>query len=134
MIVCDTNLVAYLLIGGPLTDVAREVLRKDPVWVAPPLWRSEFRNVLSGYLRRKELALPDALDLVRLAEDLLARRERAPSSADVLSIVARSGCSAYDGEFVALAEELSVRLVTSDRPLLRRFPATAIDPRRFLAG
>ena len=39
---------------------------------------------------------------------------------------ATSHCSAYDCEFVALALELEVPLVTADRQLLRSFPRIAV--------
>jgi predicted nucleic acid-binding protein len=44
-----------------------------------------------------------------------------------------SGCSAYDAEFVVLARELGVSLVTLDKELLDKFPGTAVSPERFLA-
>jgi len=48
----------------------------------------------------------------------------------VLDLVASSTCTAYDCEFVALARELAVPLVTTDKQILRDFPAIA----RPLAG
>ncbi len=44
----------------------------------------------------------------------------------VLSLVNRSDCSAYDCEFVALARGLGVPLVTMDRKLAASFPETVI--------
>src|SRR5439155_280647 len=44
VIVVDTNLLVYLYVSGQNTAQAETVLVRDPVWVAPLLWRSEFRN------------------------------------------------------------------------------------------
>jgi predicted nucleic acid-binding protein len=133
VIVADTNLVVHLFIGGPWTPGAEAVLARDPVWVLPLLWRSEFRSTVSGLVRRRDLALEDALVIVAEAERILAGREYAVASHDVLRLAARSGCSAYDCEFVALAEDLGTRLVTTDRQVLRAFPAVAVAPDRFVA-
>jgi hypothetical protein len=69
----------------------------------PLLWRSEFRNVLAVYMRRGLLALDHALQLIDNAELLMRGREYEISSARIFSLVAGTRCSAYDGEFVALA-------------------------------
>ncbi len=134
MIVTDTNLIANLLLGGTGTPTARTVFIRDPAWAAPLLWRSEFRSILAGYLRRGELRIVDAIAVQRKAEDLLAGREHVVRSERVLSLVASSTCSAYDCEFVALAERLKASLVTSDRGILRDFPAIAVSPSRFIGG
>jgi predicted nucleic acid-binding protein len=131
MIVVDTNLVAYLLLGGEKTQAARLAFRKDPMWAAPILWRSEFRNVLAAYLRRGRLTLKDALEVMQEAEALFLGAEYSVESAQVLKLVSESGCSAYDCEFVALAEQLSVPLLTSDAEILRQFPQTAISLEAF---
>jgi len=55
VIVVDTNMLAYLLLPGPKTDLAETLRAQDRDWAAPPLWRSELRHVLSGYLRRELL-------------------------------------------------------------------------------
>ncbi len=52
-------------------------------------------------------------------------------TAEVLSLAAESGCSAYDCEFVALARNLGVSLVTSDREVLKAFPAIAVPLERY---
>ena len=126
MIVVDTNVLVYLLLLGEHTAQAECVLRRDPVWAAPLLWRSEFRNVLAVYMRQRRLSLDQALQLMDNAEILLQGREYTVSSVRVLSLVAGTRCSAYDGEFVALAQDLGLSLVTSDARLLAGFPATAI--------
>jgi predicted nucleic acid-binding protein len=126
VIVVDTNVLVYLLLPGEHTEHAERVLRRDPVWAAPLLWRSEFRNVLAVYMRQNRLSLDHALRLMDTAEILLQGREYTVSSVRVLSLVAGTRCSAYDGEFVALAQDLGLSLVTSDARLLAEFPATVI--------
>ena len=134
MIVADVNLVAYLLLGGPDVELAQQVLEKDPVWAAPTLWRSEFRSILANYMRLRGLGIADAWHAHELAESLLGANEYALSGERVLQLVASSPCSAYDCEYVALAEELHVDLVTSDRQLLRQFPEIARSPADFVRG
>lgn len=133
MIVADSNLIAYLLIPGTFSGEARSVLERDNEWVAPALWRSEIRNVLSLYVTRGQLSLADALTLMEQAEVILGNGEYDISSADVLSLAAKSRCSAYDCEFVALAANLGVPLVTHDRQILRAFPGIARTSSQFLA-
>jgi len=125
VIVVDTNVVAYLLLPGPHTALADDLLIEQPEWAAPPLWRSEWRNVLSGYLRRGVLDLNQALTLQQKAELLVIRHEEPVRSQDVLQLVASSRCSAYDCEFVAAALQLRVPLVTADRAVLSAFPDVA---------
>ena len=124
MIVVDTNILAYLFLPGSFTSHAEVLLHEDADWAAPSLWRSEFRNVLAGYLRRGALDLHTAIAMQREAEALLVPGEFAVDSGSVLDLVKNSDCSAYDCEFVALAQELGVKLVTMDAKLLRAFPAT----------
>lgn len=131
MIVADTNLFAYLYIKGEQTTLAEAVFLRDPVWSAPLLWRSEFRNILAGLVRNKTLTLPGAVNLLRETEEWMKGREYAVVSHHVLDLAASSGCSAYDCEFVALAEDLSVNLVTNDQQILKAFPRKAVSLKEF---
>ena len=131
MIVVDTNIVAYLYLQGGRTQQSEALLRKRPLWAAPMLWRSEFRSVLSLYLRKRLLELDTALAIAAQAEELLRGREYTVASFDVMSLVADSPCSAYDCEFVALARHLDTVLVTADRKVLKAFPGLAVPPETF---
>ena len=125
MIVVDTNIIAYLLIPGPWTEAAEDLLQSEPVWAAPPLWRSEFRNILAGYLRRGTLSFEQTVALQSTAESLLAGHETSVDSRAVLELVRGSNCTAYDCEFVALARQSGSVLYTLDAKLLAAFPDTA---------
>jgi predicted nucleic acid-binding protein len=133
VIVVDTNLLAYLLLPGGQAALAEQVLARDPRWAAPMLLRSEFRNVLVGWVRRGALPIDKAVATASDAEAYVRGREYAVPSADVLELAASSGCTAYDCEFVALARQLRVPLVTSDRTVLAAFPGTAVSPETFVA-
>jgi predicted nucleic acid-binding protein len=132
MIVADTNLIVYLYITGDQSDKAMRVVEKDPFWVAPPLWQSEFRNVLAGYIR-KGMSLEEAKRIMGLALDAMETRQVPPSPNLVLALIANSNCTAYDCEFIALAKETESCLVTADRHLLKEFPGTAISLEDFIA-
>jgi predicted nucleic acid-binding protein len=131
VIVVDTNVVAYLYLSSEQTEAAERTLLADPEWVAPLLWRSEMRNILALYVRQGLLSAADALRILSEAEELMAGREYEVRSRDVLELAIASGCAAYDCEFVLLAQDLGVALVTADRQVIARFPATAVDLRRF---
>lgn len=126
MIVVDTNVLAYLYLPGEYTAVAEALLEYNSEWAAPMLWRSEFRNILAGYLRRKSLTFEQAYTLQSEAESLLAGCEYEVDSLRVLELVRNSDCSAYDCEFIALAMTLETKLVTMDGKLLRAFPKIAV--------
>jgi predicted nucleic acid-binding protein len=126
VIVVDTNVLAYLYLPGVHSVAAESLLEDEPEWAAPVLWRSEFRNILAGYLRRGSLTFEEMCAVQREAEELLAGSEYEIDSASVLELVRDSDCSAYDCEFVALAAKLGTKLVTMDKKLLRAFPARAV--------
>ncbi len=127
MIVVDANILAYFLLPGPRNERAEALQRRDPEWATPFLCLSELRNIVLGFLRRRQLSGAEALEVVTRAEEILSGREYTVSSERVLALAATSGCTAYDCEYAALAEDLRVPLVTSDRQILRAFPRTAIS-------
>ncbi|MDP9122343.1 MAG: type II toxin-antitoxin system VapC family toxin [Acidobacteriota bacterium] len=133
MIVVDTNVLAYAAIPGQATANALAAYRRDPEWLAPVLWRSELRNVLSLEMRHRGMALSDALLAFGEAEQLVSEPDAPVDTVKVLLLAGSSGASAYDCEFAALAQGLGVRLVTADRRLAERFPAFAIELGRFVA-
>lgn len=133
MIVVDADLLVYLLLPGELTDAAETVLRRDAEWAVPRLWRGELRDVLTLYLRRRALSVEEAATVFEQAEELVGRREFEVGARGVLELAAGSRCTASECEYVALARELGVPLVTPNAKLLREFREVAVSPASFAA-
>jgi predicted nucleic acid-binding protein len=133
MIVIDTNVISYFFVECEYTESAQRMLLRDARWAAPLLWRSELRNSVAKMFRKELVGRDDAFRIIREAENLMSGGEYYVGSADVLDLTLSSKCSAYDAEFVVLARELRVPLVTTDKELLEKFPETAVSPEDFLA-
>jgi predicted nucleic acid-binding protein len=134
MIVVDTNIIGYLYLTSDRSAQSERALIKDPHWVAPTLWRSELRNVLALYIRKGLLDLVDAQQIMVEASRLMQDREYGVASYQVLGLAAASKCSAYDCEFVALAKDLEIQLVTVDKQILNQFADIAVSLDEFVAG
>lgn len=136
MIVVDAMILAYAVIEVPdHTPAVNELLDTGHAWAAPPLWRSELRNVLLQYVRVSEdtrpgeaVSLEDARRKMGLAETLIGQRTFAVDSDTVFDVVEATNLTAYDGEYVALALEMNVPLVTMDGAVLEVVPSVAARP------
>jgi predicted nucleic acid-binding protein len=134
MIVVDTNIIAYLYLPSDHSAQAEDALLRDPLWVAPLLWRSELQNVLALHIRRGLLSLAKAQQMMAEARLLMRGREYEMAPDAVLALAAASTCSAYDCEFVALAQDLNVPLITVDKQVLSQFPDVAVSLATFVGS
>jgi predicted nucleic acid-binding protein len=133
VIVADATLISYFAVRDELhSELADAVCAADAVWAAPWLWRSEVRSALMKYVNYSGMSLETALLAFSSAEEIVGGREYRVSSERVFELVFRSKCTAYDCEYVALAEELGVPLVTADKQLLKAFPTTAVSLEQFV--
>jgi len=133
MIVVDTNILAYLFLSTDRSEQAEQLFRMCPDWHAPLLWRSEFRSVLSQYMRKNIIDLSDANSIMQEAERLMVGKEYKIASHQVLTLIDKSHCSAYDCEYVALAKHLMVPFITEDRKLAHNFPSIAVTMDGYLS-
>ena len=131
MIVADCTLIVPMYVTDPRTPLSEAVFLQDPVWLSPPLWRSEMRNAIRAYLRTGKITLDEAKLSMRRAEIRMGRGEVVVSSDDVLDIVSAFGCTAYDAEYVVAANGLGLPLITADAELLRKFPGVAMTAEAF---
>src|SRR5699024_94178 len=121
MIVVDTNILAHFWLPSESTDLCDKLYQEVPEWAAPILWKSEFRNVISLYLRKDLIELAEALLIVEKAAQQMQERQYHINSVQVLHHVNQSTCPSYDCEFVSLAKDLDVNLITMDKQLLNEF-------------
>jgi len=132
MIVADTNTIAYLYLPTDQTGDVVSLLHKDPHWIAPLVWRSDFRNVLALYVRKKIIDLDTAIAMQAQAERQLTDNEYSVNSSDVLTLAKETGCSAYDCEFVSVAQSLNLKLITGDKKLIQTFSGIAMTAGDYL--
>jgi len=126
VIVVDTNLVAYAVLPGERTADALRLAEHDAQWLAPTLWRRELRNVLATLMRVRQLPLARALAAFEAAEQLVTDASVEPSTEECLRLATRGRISAWDAEFVFVAEALGLPLVTADRRLARACPGSVV--------
>lgn len=134
MIVVDTDVISYFWLEAGRTKAARAARERDDDWHAPHLWRSEFRNVLYQHMAHRGLSLADALRIAETVETDMEGATYTVASADVLRLAREAGHPAYDCEYVALAQELDVTLVTGDEAVADLFPETAVLLEDFATG
>ncbi|RCK79867.1 MAG: hypothetical protein OZSIB_4021 [Candidatus Ozemobacter sibiricus] len=132
MIVVDTNILAHTWLPSEIKDQIQRLIRIDHEWIAPILWRSEFRSILAKYLRLGLLSEAKANDIATLAEEQMTHREFSVPTREVLATTLHSSLSSYDAEFVVLARMKKTTLVTLDKAIARAFPTIAILLDRFI--
>lgn len=133
MIVVDSNVIAARNMEHAKSIFAEQVDRVDQMWIAPPLWRYEFQNILAKALWAKRLTLETAVETWQRVKDAMSENEYEPSPERVIELSGRYRITSYDANFIALAMELGVKCVTEDGELHEKFPAIAIGMEKFVS-
>jgi len=123
VILIDTNIIAYLLIEGDYTEAARELRRRDPDWRSEAFLMVEFTNVLAASVAANRMNLALAQLFLVEASSLLNGKLARVAHAPVLATAVQYRVSAYDARFLALAQQLSSRLITEDAKLRAAAPS-----------
>lgn len=127
MIVVDANVTAYLMLEGDRTPLARDVFRCDPEWLAPPIWPHEFVNILATYAKRDRRELAGYLRILDQALSLVDGYKDGIEMAPVLDLAVTHQLSAYDAQYVYLAQMRRLPLITEDTRILRAAPNVAMS-------
>ena len=133
MIVVDTNIVAYALIDGEHTGQSRALWQADPDWRLPVFWRYEFLNVLAAFVRRGGMDRQRASRLWTAARGWCHPMECTVDGAAALRLAIDQDLSAYDAQFVVLAQLLGIPLVSEDARLSQRCSETVVSMAEYLA-
>ncbi len=127
MIVVDTNIVAYAYLKGDRTSLTQKLRELDSQWRLPTLWRHEFLNLLSMYVQHGGCQATKAVEIWDKVFVNLSPCESVVDMAMALKIACESKISAYDAQFITLAQNLGVPCVTEDNVLLKKFPGVAVS-------
>ena len=127
MIVIDVNIISALFIKSDHTPEAKKLLMHDNDWIAPLIWRSEFRHILGYLIQQKSLTPRHANLIMQEAENLMQRGEYEVPSYQILNIVEKFHCSAFVAEYIALASEVGVAFVTFDESYIKVFENISIS-------
>ncbi len=133
MIVVDTNVIAYLMIKGEFTNDANKVFKKNSDWIAPSLWKHEFLNVLTTLVNTKRAKLNNVISYFKITNKLFPKLGKEPNYEHVITISANYKISAYDAQFVSLAMNLDIPLITQDNQLLEKFPDISQTMKQFIS-
>ena|SRR5919197_1163939 len=123
MFVVDTNIIAPLYVRGRDSDAVKQLHMRDQVWRTDPFALVEFSNVLASYERARYLTKAVAKACLAEAEGFLRPHYFAVTHDAALEMAVRYRITAYDGRFLALADQLGSRLVTEDAKLRAMAPA-----------
>jgi predicted nucleic acid-binding protein len=132
VIVVDVNVIAYLLIAGEKTADAQALRELDTDWIVPDLWRDEFLNILATYIRQGGTDLESAKKAWQTATDLFDATERRADPITALELAHRHRLSAYDAQYLAVAFNLNLKLITEDKALRQAAPQHCATMSEFL--
>ena len=122
MLLVDTNIIAPLFVRSALSDAVQELHGRDGVWRTEPFALIEFSNVLANYERAGYVTKATAQECLGRAAAFLQPHFFPVTHAAALELALRHRTTAYDGRFLALADQLGSRLVTEDTRLRNAAP------------
>jgi predicted nucleic acid-binding protein len=106
VIVVDTNVLIYFWLRTEQAREAERLYAKDPDWIAPMLWRSEFRNALLLYVRKERMSFDQAMYAVTSAEEQMDGHEHIVDSRAVMKLALESAARSTTANSLRLRRRL----------------------------
>ncbi len=132
MIVVDISVITYVLLYGDKTPLALKVYERDVLWCVPPLWRHEFLNVLSAFVRQGGGKPSDAEQIWQRGLRWLGAQEQAIDTVHALRLATQHRILPTDAQYIALARTLGIPCITEKLQLQKTFPSLAWSMQAFL--
>ncbi len=131
----DSNIVFSLLVGStPWHRAARELSELDDDWRTEAHALVEVSNILSRYVRARELTAAQAVAVMIEADERLRPFALTVGHVDALRLAIKHKVTAYDARFLLCAEELGVKLITEDVKLRNAAPRLTLSLNDALAA
>ena len=130
--VIDTSILIPAFVDAPISASARRVVDPKAKWILPPLWRFEFTSAMVTLVRAGEIDSATAFGMMDDARTSVVNREVPVDQNQVLRTAVRYKISAYDAQYISLAEEYGTVCVTADEELLKKVPDHTISLARLL--
>ena len=125
MIVVDVNIIVNLFIEGDHSTAAADLYEQDDQWYCPDIWIHEITNVISTYVKHGGLPPKKADQILNNAMAYFLDNTFSMPMTDVLKCSLKYNISAYDAEYIVLANINKTRLVTVDKKLNKAIPQRA---------
>ena len=123
------------MVRSDATQAALAARARDANWIVPQLFVSEaLQSLLKYVVVAKSMNRDQALKAFKRAKNLVKTGFAEADPVDVLNTAIRLGLTAYDSEYVAMAELHGLRFVTLDGQVLKAAPGLAVTPADFAAG
>jgi predicted nucleic acid-binding protein len=131
LVVVDASVVVKVVLEEEFTDRARALIqdsRRDRrLLFGPPRLQSEVINAIYQYLRRGQITLEEAEQIVRQSIQLPIQLYASPELYEEAFTFAHANhlTNTYDSQYVVLAKMLDAELWTADERLLNSVRADA---------
>jgi predicted nucleic acid-binding protein len=135
LIVVDTNILLYHAYQSQepgLSLQARALAKKNNHWSLPTLWRHEFFNAMTTYVRSGAMDTGQAWRCYAQALALYMDQEAPVNMQRAFELSKEFGISGYDAQFVSLAESANTVLITEDKRLLKAVGDRAMSIAQYL--
>ncbi|MBT3478743.1 MAG: type II toxin-antitoxin system VapC family toxin [Candidatus Marinimicrobia bacterium] len=125
-------MIAYLYILGDGTSLAQSVYRKNPNWSVPSLWRHEFLQILSTFVKEGGMPLPHAGRIWDQAIGRFVHSEQTIHYKRALVLANEFNINTYDAQALELSQRLDITFVSQNKRLKKAMPQIVTNPETYI--